>query len=119
VVRRHVDVQMPFMATERWLMRGVQAGGDRQTLHDVIRRESRAVAEAVARGGVNDLLERLSVHAGFSALSTEDLKADLDPIRYTGRAASQVGEFLEEYLNPLLRRIRPVAAAIEPVEIAV
>ena len=42
VIRRHVDEQMPFMATERWLMLGVGAGGDRQALHEVIRRHSLA-----------------------------------------------------------------------------
>ena len=51
---------MPFMATERWLMLGVAAGGDRQALHEVIRKHSLAVADAVSRGGANDLLERLA-----------------------------------------------------------
>ena len=59
VIARHVAEQMPFMATERWLMLGVQAGGDRQALHEVIRRHSLAVAEAVSAGQPNDLLERL------------------------------------------------------------
>ena len=44
VVLRHVREQMPFMATERWLLLGVSAGGDRQALHEVIRRHSLAVA---------------------------------------------------------------------------
>ena len=44
VIRRHVEAQMPFMATERWLMLGVGAGGDRQALHEVIRRHSMVVA---------------------------------------------------------------------------
>ena len=47
VIRRNVAEQMPFMATERWLMLGVAAGGDRQALHEVIRRHSLAVADAV------------------------------------------------------------------------
>ena len=42
--------KMPFMATERWLMLGVAAGGDRQALHEVIRRHSLAVADAVSAG---------------------------------------------------------------------
>src|SRR5881409_2846300 len=53
VIAAHVAAQMPFMATERWLMRGVAAGGDRQTLHEAIRQHSLAVAEAVGRGGAN------------------------------------------------------------------
>src|ERR1044071_7500749 len=48
VIRRHVADQMPFMATERWLMLGVGAGGDRQPLHEVIRSASQAVAASVS-----------------------------------------------------------------------
>ena len=65
VIRRHVAEQMPFMATERWLMLGVGAGGDRQALHEVIRRHSLAVAEAVSRGAPNDLLDRLAADPAF------------------------------------------------------
>src|SRR5437763_556038 len=48
VIARHVAAQLPFLATERLLMRGVKAGGDRQRLHEVIRTHSLAVAQAVA-----------------------------------------------------------------------
>ncbi len=94
VVRRHVDRVMPFMATERWLVLGVQAGGDRQHLHEVIRRHSHAVSEVVAEGGENDLLERLAADPAFERLEVETLRAELDPVRYVGRAPAQVAEFL-------------------------
>src|SRR6266705_3083472 len=35
-ITQHVAKAMPFLATERLLMRGVKAGGDRQQLHEVI-----------------------------------------------------------------------------------
>ncbi len=119
VIRRHVAEQMPFMATERWLMLGVTAGGDRQALHEVIRRHSLAVAEAVSRGGPNDLLERLAADPGFAGVPVATLRAELDPAGYTGRAAPQVGEFLSEYLHPLLLRARPLAAEAEAAELRV
>ncbi len=119
VIRRHVDAQMPFMATERWLMMGVRSGGDRQHLHEVIRRHSMAAAEAVSQGERNDLLERLSSDPAFAAVPAPALRAELEPERYTGRAASQVGEFLQEYLHPLLARIRPIGAAAGPGEVTV
>jgi adenylosuccinate lyase len=119
VIRRHVDEQMPFMATERWLMLGVGAGGDRQTLHEVIRRHSLAVAEAVSRGAPNDLLERLAADPAFGGVPAGALRAELDPAGYTGRAAEQVGEFLEEYLTPLLERARPLAAEAGGAEVRV
>ncbi|HYC31113.1 MAG TPA: adenylosuccinate lyase, partial [Gemmatimonadales bacterium] len=106
VVRRHVAEQMPFMATERWLMIGTAGGGDRQALHEVIRRHSLEVTEAVCRGAPNDLLDRLARDAAFAGIPAATLRAELDPARYTGRAEQQVGEFLAEFLQPLLRRAR-------------
>jgi adenylosuccinate lyase len=119
VIRRHVDEQMPFMATERWLMLGVEAGGDRQVLHEVIRRHSLATAEAVSRGEPNGLLDRLASDKTFARIPTGQLQRELDPTKYTGRAREQVGEFLDEYLTPLLARARPLAAEAEPAEIVV
>jgi adenylosuccinate lyase len=119
VIRRHVMEQMPFMATERWLMLGVAAGGDRQALHEVIRRHSLGVADAVSRGGPNDLLERLAADAAFAGVPAAELKAQLEPVGYIGRAGRQVGEFLEEYLRPLLARARPLAAEAGSAEVRV
>jgi adenylosuccinate lyase len=119
VILRHVGDQMPFMATERWLLLGVSAGGDRQALHEVIRRHSLAVAEAVSRGQPNDLLERLATDPAFRGVPTTALQAELQPANYTGRASQQVTEFLEEYLQPLLARARPLAAEAEAAEVGV
>ncbi|MFZ5624244.1 MAG: adenylosuccinate lyase [Gemmatimonadota bacterium] len=118
-IARHVAAQMPFMATERWLMVGVEHGGDRQTLHEVVRRHSLAVADAVQRGEPNDLLDRLAADPAFAAVPADRLRAELDPVRYTGRSARQVEEFLDEYLHPLLERVRPLAAAAETAEVRV
>jgi adenylosuccinate lyase len=119
VIRRQVVEQMPFMATERWLLLGVSAGGDRQTLHEVIRRHSLAVAEAVSRGEPNDLLTRLANDPAFRGVPAATLQAELKPANYTGRAERQVGEFIEEYLQPLLARARPLAAEAEAPEVVV
>jgi adenylosuccinate lyase len=119
VIRRNVMEKMPFMATERWLMLGVAAGGDRQALHEVIRRHSLAVADAVAHGAPNDLLERLGADPAFAGIPAADLRAQLEPVNYTGRATQQVGEFLEEYLRPLLARARPLAAETGSAEVRV
>src|SRR3954452_24695007 len=118
-IARHVQEQMPFMATERWLMLGVSAGGDRQSLHEVVRRHSLAVAERVGRGEANDLLDRLAADPAFQRVSAAKLKEELVPARYTGRAAQQVTEFIEEYLRPLLERARPLAAEAESAEVVV
>ena len=118
-IRKHVDEQMPFMATERWLMLGVQAGGDRQQLHEVIRRSSMTTAEEVGRGEPNRLLERIAADHTFANIPTPKLKGELDPMRYTGRSKEQVQEFLDEYYKPLVARAAPLAAKPEQAEVVV
>ena len=110
VIARNVAAQMPFMATERWLMLGVTAGGDRQELHEIIRRLSLAAAEAVSSGQPNQLLAQLSSHPAFAGVPAERLAAELQPERYTGRAAAQVEEFLRDHLEPQLAQAARLAA---------
>ncbi len=116
---RHVREQMPFMATERWLMLGVQSGGDRQALHDVIRRHSLAVADAVGAGGENDLMERLKAEPAFSAVDRGRLAAELEPSHHVGRSVEQVTEFHAEYLDPLLVRARGDATPVDSADVRV
>jgi adenylosuccinate lyase len=119
VIARHVNAQMPFMATERWMMLGVEHGGDRQALHEVVRQHSIAVSKAVAAGAPNDLLERLSADPAFKAIPAERLRAELDPSRYTGRSEAQVHELLREAIAPLLQELRPKATAPDSAEVRV
>ncbi|MGB7211471.1 MAG: adenylosuccinate lyase [Gemmatimonadales bacterium] len=119
VIARHVHEQMPFMATERWLMLAVEHGGDRQALHEVIRRHSLAVAEQVAAGGANDLMARLAADPVFASIPAARMAAELEPARYTGRAAEQVVEFLDGFLAPLVARARPLAHSTSTAEVRV
>ena len=94
--------ELPFMATEEVLMRGVKAGGDRQVLHEAIRKHSLAAKEHVLRGAPNnDLVERLRGDPAF-ALIVEELDQLLDPRRHVGRAPEQTEAFLEDVVQPLL-----------------
>ena len=103
VVARHVARELPFMATERCLMLGVKAGGDRQALHEVVRRHSLAVAQAVAeRDAPNDLLERLAADPAFRGVPVAELARTLTPAAFVGRAPEQVDEFLREVIDPLV-----------------
>jgi adenylosuccinate lyase len=102
VIARNLREELPFMATENILMAAVAAGGDRQDLHERIRRHSLAAAQAVKRDGLaNDLLERLGRDEAFRDV---DVRAALDPQRYVGRAPQQVDEFIDEIVEPVRRR---------------
>ncbi len=97
---RHVDEELPFMATENILMAAVKAGGDRQTLHEKIREHSRAAARRVKlEGGTNDLIGHLKADPAFSAV---DIDAELAPERFIGRAPEQVDEFLAGEVRSIL-----------------
>jgi len=109
-VKRNVESAMPFMATERWLMLGVEAGGDRQALHEVIRQHSRAVSASVESGAPNDLLERLGQDPAFAKVDAKRLRAELEPARYVGRAPEQVTEYVDGPLADLLNSLRAYAA---------
>ena len=120
VIARHVADQMPFLATERLLMRGVTAGGDRQRLHEVIRTHALAVAQAVAeQGAANDLLDRLARDPAFKSLKVSVRPDELDPAAYVGRAPRQVDDFLGQVVPALLRRIEAVAPAPAAAEVSV
>ena len=120
VIGRHVAATMPFLATERLLMKGVMAGGDRQALHEVIRTHSLAVAQAVAeQGAANDLLERLAADPAFKRLKVKAVANELEPAAYVGRAPQQVDEFLDDVLPPVLRRIEVAVPAAATAEVKV
>lgn len=93
---------LPFLATEDILMAAVRAGGDRQMLHERIRKHSLAAMAEVESGADNRLLEKLRADAAFAAVAV-DLTRPLDPQRFIGRASEQVGTFLEEEVEPRLR----------------
>ena len=120
VIARHVAAALPFLATERLMMRGVKAGGDRQTLHEVIRGHSMAVSKAVAeQGASNDLLQRLAADPAFQALRLSVTPDELDPAAYVGRAPEQVDEFLDQVIPEMMREIEAVAPAAAPAEVKV
>ncbi len=103
-----VAAELPFMATEEILMAGVRAGGDRQELHEAIRRHSMAAAEQVKQHGKpNDLIDRLAGDAMFAGV---DLHSVMDPRAYVGRAPQQVAMFIDKVVTPIRGRYRTALA---------
>ncbi|MPN47584.1 hypothetical protein SDC9_195187 [bioreactor metagenome] len=80
-------------------MAGVSRGGDRQALHEVIRKHSLAAKERLACGEGNDLSERLAGDPAFP-LSLEEIQQELDPKRHIGRSVEQTERFLEKHPVP-------------------
>jgi len=102
IIEAAVMAELPFMATEEILMAGVRAGGDRQELHEAVRKHSLAAAEQVKMHGMpNDLIVRLSEDAAFDAV---DLAKVLNPSAFIGRAPEQVEAFVREVVDAIRKR---------------
>jgi adenylosuccinate lyase len=102
VIQASVMAELPFMATEEILMAAVRAGGDRQVLHEIIRRHSQDAAKQVKDlGKANDLLDRLAKELAFVGI---DLAKVLDPAQFVGRAPQQVERFNIEVVEPIRKR---------------
>jgi adenylosuccinate lyase len=115
VIESTVMAELPFMATEEILMAGVRAGGDRQELHERIRRHSLAAAQAVKmQGQPNDLIARLKSDTAFARIDFGDV---MNPSRFVGRAPQQVNAFVERVVAPIRQRYR--ATLGEAVELKV
>jgi len=104
VVKRNLEEHLPFMATETVLMRASQGGGDRQALHEAIRRHSMDAARRMKEEGARaDLLERIAADPAFG-ITLEELEGMVDPRGFVGRAPEQVDRFLTDWVDPVLTR---------------
>ncbi len=95
VIDRTVREYLPFIATENIMMEAVKRGGDRQQIHEQIRRCSMEATAVLKEGGRCDLGDRLLAQKELG-LNAEELNALLDPALYVGRCAEQVEAFVEK-----------------------
>ena len=61
-----------------------------------------AARQVKMEGKSNDLLERIIADPYFK-MTEEELRAAIKPENFIGRAPQQVTEFLEEYIQPILK----------------
>lgn len=102
VIEKRLMSELPFMATENIMMDAVKAGGDRQELHERIRTLSMQAGSNVKDKGLdNNLLELIAADEQFP-MTLEELQKTMEPSRYVGRSASQVEEFVNEVIRPIL-----------------
>jgi len=119
VIAAHIQQELPFMATENILMEAVRAGGDRQDLHEAIRRHSMEAGRMVkAEGRPNDLLERLAADPLFANVAPK-FKDLLDPSLFIGRAPQQVDDYLINTVRPLIDSLSKVVVSAGKDEIRV
>lgn len=113
VIARHIDQELPFMATENIIMAMVQAGGDRQVCHEKIRVLSHeAGAQVKQHGKDNDLIDRVKKDSYFAPVIPQ-LDKILDASTFIGRAPEQVTEFIAEEVDAVVSKYAAVLAEVE------
>ena len=104
IIRKRVNQELPFMATENIIMAIVKAGGDRQIVHEKIRVLSHQAGKVVKEeGGDNDLIERIKNDDFFKPIHG-DLEKLLDHSTFVGRAPEQTEKFVKEWVKPALAK---------------
>ena len=103
VINKTVMTYLPFIATENLMMEGVKRGGNRQILHEIIRRCSMQAIAAMDKGEPCDLLKMLADDPDFP-LSKEEMTDVLNPSAYIGRCPEQVQAIVDK-TRPLLEGI--------------
>jgi adenylosuccinate lyase len=112
-IAKRVADELPFMATEKIIVRVVRAGGDRQAAHETIRKHSLAAAQALKDGAQrNDLLDRLGADRSLGVPMSE-LRELVDAHEFVGRAPEQVDEFLTHVIDPILAGVPAVEVDTE------
>ena len=103
VIAKHISAELPFMATENIMMECVKAGGNRQELHEKIRVLSMEAGKNVKElGKENNLIELIKADKTFAAVHGK-LDEILDAGKFIGRAPSQVTEFIQNEVDPILK----------------
>ncbi|MBQ8836589.1 MAG: adenylosuccinate lyase [Clostridia bacterium] len=110
VIEKSVKEYLPFIATENLMMEAVKRGGDRQALHEIIRKCSMEATAKMKNGEECDLLSRLASEKEF-CLDEAEMNALLEPKLYIGRCVEQVENFISK-VKPMLSGIERNSAEI-------
>lgn len=106
MIEKHVMEELPFMATENIIMEAVKKGASRQEMHEVIRGNSMKAASNVKEKGLeNNLLELLAEDVRIPLDKTE-IENLVNPLDFTGRAESQVKDFIQHEVDPLINKYK-------------
>ena len=110
IIEKTVKEYLPFIATENLLMEAVKRGGNRQELHEIIRKCSMEATAKMKNGEECDLLARLAAEKEFG-LSESEMNELLKPELYIGRCPEQVERFVEK-IRPLIADVSKESAEI-------
>lgn len=110
IVENTVKEYLPFIATENLMMEAVKRGGNRQEIHEIIRKCSMEATAQMKNGEKCDLTSRLASQSAFG-MTEDEINALLEPSKYIGRCPEQVDMFLSK-VKPLIEGVEGESADI-------
>ena len=117
VMKKHIDEELPFLATENILMKAVEKGADRQEIHERIRQHSQVTAQLSKQEGIeNDLIQRIAKDTKIP-LSEIEIENLLEIKEFIGRAPEQVIEFIEKEVSPYLLDYKSIKSFSSPIHV--
>ncbi len=102
IIAKHINEELPFMATETILMEAVKRGGDRQELHEKIREYSMLAGKRVKAEGLNNNLIELIEKDDAFKMSKEEIAEIMKPEAFIGMASMQVSDYIDDVVIPIL-----------------
>jgi adenylosuccinate lyase len=106
-IQNHLDAMLPHLMMENILMEAMKRGGHRQELHEKLRKLSK-MKQLTAK--------EIAADPAFH-LSEKESALYADPLKLVGRAPAQVHEFLQNHVNPFLKRHSKISINLPLLEI--
>lgn len=100
---QQLQKQLPFLAMENILMAAVQKGGNRQELHEKLRKM--ALSLSAKKDPLKNFLHEVEKDPDFG-LSAKEIKPLLSIKALVGMAPEQVRSFLQKEISPFLTRFK-------------
>lgn len=116
IIRKHLEMELPFMATENIIMEAVKKGENRQEIHSIIRELSLEAGRKVKEGLKNTLIDDLARHNKIPLTREEILKL-LKPELFVGRAKEQVETFINDEVTPKIEKYKHLIKDIDELKV--
>ncbi len=102
VIEKRLNDELPFMITEDILMEGVKRGGDRQEIHEIIRKYSVQASHQIKELGAQNPLPELLGKDNKIPFTSQEINRLLHGKRFIGLSPIQVTDFIKEEIDPIL-----------------
>ncbi len=117
VIEKHLQDELPFLATEHVLMESVKKGKDRQVVHERLRLHSLEASHRIKeKGQSNDLLTQIAKDPAIG-LSSQEIEKLMDAKHFIGRSIEQIHEFLQSEVDPVLMKYKEIEPYVADIRI--